>query len=79
MVARNVAWFIVRLVVEQQLRTPYGVLGAAFLGLVSLLVIASPEATKKEEPPKEAKGKGLPRGWWVLVLLCLLLAHAQLT
>ena len=78
MIARDFAWFIVRSVVEQQIRTPYGALGAALLILISVL-IASPGATQKEKPPKEAKSKELPRGWWVLLLLCLLLAHAQLT
>ncbi|MFJ6900149.1 hypothetical protein [Streptomyces hokutonensis] len=78
MIARDVVWFMVRFVVEQQLRTSYGALGAALLGLVSLLLITSPGATKKEKPPEEVKRKNVPGVWWVLLLLCLLMAHVQL-
>lgn len=83
MIARDFAWFIVRSVVEQQIRTSYGALGAALLILVSVL-IASPEASKKAKAPKGAKGKKLPKGagsrqtlllWWVALLIFLLMVQ----
>ncbi|WP_406455888.1 hypothetical protein OH768_21305 [Streptomyces sp. NBC_01622] len=83
MIAPDFAWFIVRTVVEQQIRTSYGALGAALLILVSVL-IASPKTPKKEKASKGAKGKKLPKDargrqtwllWWVALLLFLLVVQ----
>ncbi|MGH1552262.1 hypothetical protein ACRAWF_09230 [Streptomyces sp. L7] len=69
MIVRDFAWFMIRSVVEQQIRTSYGALGAALLILVSVL-IASPKA-----PRKDAVDRQTWLLWWVALLLFLLVVQ----